>query len=758
MTIKPGDTLAVVDAKLANAVSRLAAVQVQARKARPTGSLGNNPGFATDATDRSIDGVVGALPPDLQGNLEAMASFIPGLALGASGLSAFGLGADANSTTLNGLAFGGTDLPRDAQTNTRFRTSPWDPTIGGFSGVQTSSAIGSGGNVTTRRGHVTLDAPSLQFSDPVASRLGQKYTNIALDEGGVGAFRLDKYFYNFGIHVARNTADVSSLTDLDADALSRAGVSRDSALRLISLLGGYQVPLTVSGIPHARTTSTISYLERFDKAPEPTPANRPRGPVVAATVIGKYSEAEALSLTPTLSPASSGKTTNALAGVQGLYTRYFGKDGDYLSETTSGLSLTSTRGTPYLDLPGGSVLVTSPDGIGSLGFGGNSALASDNRVWTWETINQTDFLWKGHQSLPMKLYVQSRYDDYTQSLAANRLGRFSYASLTDLANNEPSSFSRTLDAPDRSGGEWIGAAALGASYTSPGAPVSLTGGLRVDANAFTAVPQYNADVDRTFGARTDHAPNGVDLSPRIGMTWRYWTPHINGPSNGMSIMSSGAAIAMRGPQVLRFGAGKFRSVSQPTLLADAISSTGLPGGTQQLSCIGAAAPIPDWSAYADPSAIPSTCAGGTAVFTDSARAVTLFDRHYAPPESWRGNVGWTASSFLGFYLSVDATYSYNLQQSGTVDLNFAGTPKFALPLEANRPVFVSSSSIVPATGALSPVDARLSAAYGRVADRVSDLHGDARQIAVTALPNLPFAAGLWFFGYTYADTRAQLRG
>ena len=227
----------------------------------------------------------------------------------------------------------------------------------------------------------------------------------------------------------------------------------------------------------------------------------------------------------------------------------------------------------------------------------------------------------------------------------------------------------------------------------------------------------------------------------------------------MSFMSSGAALAMRGPQVLRFGAGKFRSVSAPTLLADAISSTGLPGGVQQLLCIGSAAPTPTWSAYdADPSSIPSTCAGGTPAFSDTARSVTLFDRHYAPPESWRGNVGWTASSFLGFYLSADATYSYNMHQSGTVDLNFAGTPKFSLPLEGNRPVYVTLPSIVPGTGTLSSVEARTSALYGRVADRVSDLHGDARQLALTAMPNLPFGAGLFFFGYTYADTRAQFRG
>ena len=148
----------------------------------------------------------------------------------------------------------------------------------------------------------------------------------ALDEGGVGPIRLDKYYYNFGLHFARNTASVASLADLDPDALARAGVSPDSAARLIQVLGGLHVPVTMGGIPRDRTTTTISYLERFDIAPEPRPATQPRGPTIAATVIGKYSQSEALSLSPTVAAASAGKNTNALGGIQGLYTRFFGKD------------------------------------------------------------------------------------------------------------------------------------------------------------------------------------------------------------------------------------------------------------------------------------------------------------------------------------------------------------------------------------------------------------------------------------------------
>src|SRR5437764_6913924 len=117
-------------------------------------------------------------------------------------------------------------------------------------------------------------------------------------------------------------------------------------------------------------------------------------------------------------------------------------------------------------------------------------------------------------------------------------------------------------------------------------------------------------------------------------------------------MSNGAATSSRGPQALRGGIGKFRSVLPSTLLADATSNTGLPGGTQQLLCLGSAVPIPDWRSYAaDAQGVPSDCAGGASNFADTARSVTLFSRNYAAPESWRANLGWTATSLFQTYLS-----------------------------------------------------------------------------------------------------------
>lgn len=751
VTMSLHDTLATVNAKLAPAVTRVAAVQVQARRARPPRSLGADAGRGTDATDKTVDGVSGALPPDQQGDFDAMASFIPGLSLTPTGVSAYGLAPENNSTTLNGLAFGGSDIPRDVQSATRFRSSPWDPTVGGFNGVQVATTLASGGNIARRRAHITLDAPALQFSDPVASRLGQKFTGLALDEGGVGAYRLDKLYYNFGLHVARQSSPTTSLADVDPEALARSGVSPDSAAHLVNLLATLGIPVTVGGVPSDRTTTTVSFIERVDRAPPSTRAGAPPGPTLGATVIARYSQSQAQALSPSTAPGSGAKSTSGIAGVQGIYSRYFGRNGDYVNEMTSGISLSSAHSAPYLDLPGGSVLVASDIGLGSLAFGGNSALANDTRSWTWETINQTGFLLRGKQSLPMKLYLQSRLDGYDQSVAANRLGRFNFNSLSDLAANQPASFLRTLNAPDRSGGEWTGAAALGGNWN--GSSVTLTGGVRLDANVFTAAPAYNPDVDRIFGSRTDHTPNTLDLSPRLGFIWRYGSP------SGYLFASTGNATVGRSLTQIRGGIGKFRGLLPPTLLAVATSSTGLSGSAVQLLCIGSAVPPPDWTRYEQSlSSVPSTCAGGASTFADAAPAVALIDRGFRAPESWRASLGWTSDAFLGTYLSVDGTYSLNRQQPGTIDLNFTGEPRFALPDEGDRPVFVDETDIAAATGAVSPVHARRAATYGRIADRVSNLRSDAKQIAVYAIPNMPLRFGVILLGYTYSNARVQSIG
>jgi hypothetical protein len=757
VTIAAGDSSAAVNAHLAPNVQQVAGVRVQATRPRPARTLGNDAGFGADPTNKTVDGVTNALPPELQGNFDAMAAMIPGYsAIPGGGFSAFGLGADANMKTVNGMNFSGDALPRDLVTSTRYISSPWDPTRGGFSGALASTTVSRGSNIRQERARITLDAPSLQVGDPIAERFGQKYTNLQLGGGRNGPLSLDRYFYNAGYSASLMRAPVSSLLDLDADALAHAGISPDSAARLTQILGLQHVPLTVGGIPNDRTTFSGNFVERFDFArPNPPPGQTPL-PQWNAVVLANYAETRAPNLAPTALPATTGKNQNGGAQLQGMYSRYFGIFGDYVNETSVSTSFNEVKGTPYLALPSGNVLIASSlagsgPTIGSLNFGGNSAFARDTRTLAFEANNQTTFLINDHPSLPTSLYFQSRYEHFDQALSANRLGSFSYASLSDLAANRPSGFTRTLNTPDRAGGEWLGAAALGTSYNTQ--PFVITGGARVDANVFTGLPTLNPAIESAFGVRNDRAPNSIAVSPRVGFNWYYKT---HTPSNSVNI-SPYSVIARGGPSI-RGGIGEFRNFLRSDLLSDAIGTTGLPGSTERLVCTGPAAPIPDWQSFLnDPSSVPATCAGGSSVFADTARNAVLIDPSYTPMRAWRGTLGWT-NTILGNYLAIDGTYSLNLDQPGTVDLNFAGSQKFTLSNEGNRPVFVSVASIVPSTGSASAVESRKTAAFGRVSDRVSDLRGDTRQMTAYVIPNIPFRFGLVTLGYTYSDARSQARG
>ncbi|HEY9227676.1 MAG TPA: hypothetical protein VIP11_13555, partial [Gemmatimonadaceae bacterium] len=181
-----------------------------------------------------------------------------------------------------------------------------------------------------------------------------------------------------------------------------------------------------------------------------------------------------------------------------------------------------------------------------------------------------------------------------------------------------------------------------------------------------------------------------------------------------------------------------------------------------LSCIGAAVPKPDWTSFTtDPSAIPTTCADGSGVLGERAPTVTLIDPKYDVPHSWRSSLEWN-TSFHNWFFRTSALASYDLSQPGLVDANFAGTPRFTLANESNRPVFVSASGIDAASGAVSAAQSRKSDQFGRVGVRVSDLRGYGGQLTFGVAPD-PFKFRNKFqlftsLGYTIQSTKREYRG
>ena len=755
VTRSGADSVLVVDAKLAPAiaVAQLGAVNVQARKLKP--QRGSPPGLEAGSSEKFSEPITGAIPPDQLGDINAATATMSGITVTSSGASVGGVSSAQNSTTLNGLAFAGSDVPRDANTRIRVSASTFDPARGWFGGINQNVELSTGSLFSSRRARFTLDAPALQYTDPVSSRLGQRFTNAIASAGGDGTVLDDRFAYNYGVQGSVRHSDFVSIGDAAPDLLERAGVSSDSVARLRSLLAGAGVPFATSRIPSGRGSQNASFIGRIDHAPFNWLTLTPARSTWGLIGYGKIATADAVGITPTGTAALGGRTSQSIASLQALYSSFF--HGDYLTEARSSFSVSRSTATPYVALPSASVLVgsTFPDataGLASLAFGGNSALRYDNRQWTWETTSETQFYSAGRQAHRVKLNADARLDHVSLGGDPNALGTFTFNSLADLAANQPSGFTRTLNAPTRTGGEWNGFVSLGDFWRVTPA-FQLVYGARVEGNRFTEAPAFNPAIQSAFGVRTDAAPNTVHLSPRIGFTWvRDGTAGRNGRiGTPLGTFSFGSTSYIRG------GIGEFRSLIAPSLLADASASTGLPGARRTLECVGPATPVPDWSSYSSAlGTVPSDCAGSSSSFADAAPGVQLFDRSYTAPRSWRGNLSY-ASSLHNFAYSLEGIYSLNLNQPGRTDLNFSNVARFTTP--EGRPVYASASSVVPATGAVSGVDARTTSAFGHVIDNVSSLSSVGRQLTFTIAPSLQSLSS-WFasLGYTLGDVRAKASG
>jgi hypothetical protein len=753
-----GDTVLVVDAKLTSqdAVQTLAAVVSTAARARPTRDplpLGD-PG----ANEQGTSGIAGVVPPALAGNLAAIASTIPGVLTTADGPSVLGLGASQNSTTLNGMSFGGADVPRDASTRVRVSTSAYDPAKGWFSGANTNVELGAGNIFSSRRSHLTLDAPPLQYTDAVSSKLGQRNTNAQVSLGGDGELVADTWYYNFGLQGGRRSAAPVSLFTADADLLRHSGVSADSVDRLRALMTAAGIPFGAS-TPANATNDNVSFLGRLDHKPYDAISLGAARSTWGMTGYAKLAQAERLNTAPTGSLAHEGSSSQQIGMAQADYSTYFGKD--YLAFVRSGLTWSRNRTASYLELPDARVIVASDlgggdGGVAPLFFGGASGFGSDLRQKTWETTADVQFFAAGTPRHRVKINADARLDTYDQDVAANRFGAYSYNSLADFAANTPASFSRTLNSPRRSGGEWNGFAAVSDLFRiNPTWQVMY--GARVEGNAFTTAAAYNPQVFSLFGVRTDEAPASVHVSPRAGFTWNRTGQVRNGV-----IGSPIGTFTNSAPGVLRGGIGEFRSITPATLLSGPIAATGLPGALSRVSCIGSAVPTPQWQGYQSGTAsIPTSCSDGSAgTFNDAAPLVQVVDASYAPPRSWRGNLSW-ASAFKGLDYTLEGVYSLNLNQPGSLDLNFAGVQQYTLPGEG-RPMFVSGSSdIVPSTGLVSSSGSRSSSLYGRVMNNRGDGRSVSKQATITIRPDVfgRFGrAGFFLAGYTLASSRSYSNG
>ncbi|HSA55930.1 MAG TPA: carboxypeptidase regulatory-like domain-containing protein [Gemmatimonadaceae bacterium] len=723
-------------------------VTVRADRARPPR---NDNTADLSGTEKSLGS--NAVDPSQAGNLAQMAASLPGVQLipGADGnpdqFSVFGLGGDQNRSTLNGLAFGGTELPRDATMRSVLATSPWDVSRGGFSGAQLAMRTQSGSNFSARGMSSLFTTPGMAWTDRAGRALGAEYTALSVGGAATGPITLDQSFYSAGWQLDRRLSDLSNLMTADPVALRIAGVAPDSVARLRGILGQAGVPLGTSRAPGMRIGDRGLFIASADFAPPAATS----GASLNLSAIGSFNHTNAPFAQVTALPTVDASRTNWFGALQGRHTNYF--DSGVLSETAFGVSYVRSYTSPYLELPAGRVRVSSvlddgSAGLTGLSFGGSEIQSTTNRSAILGGQNQLSWISLDNRHR-LKLSTELRWEFFDQELLANRLGTFTYNSLADLEAGMPASYSRLLAAGPRRGSQLIAGLSLGDSYR-PRPDLQFQYGVRLDANRFLARPDANPALRQALGVVNDEVPSRIHLSPRAGFSWTY----------GRAPQLAAASGFVRGPRaVVRGGIGIFQNVPNAQLIAGAISGTGLTDARQQLTCVGAAVPLPGWSGYlADPASIPRACADGT-VFASLAPDATLFAPAFAAPRSLRANLNWTGALAGSRFLStVDATWSRNRQQPGFVDLNVAPAARFSLDDEAGRPVYVQPGSIVPSTGAIAVQDGRVTPEFSRVMQMRSDLASVTRQLTVSLQPLTFSTRFAWNVTYVWSGMRDAANG
>ena len=738
----------VADARLNPAAGQLDSVRVEAQRDRPNR---NDNRADISGSERPVDN--SGVPADQQGDIAAMAASMPGVQLvpgsdgDPSGFSVLGLSPDQNSTTLNGMQFGGSNIPRDAAVSSSLATTPYDVSRGGFSGAQFNVRGRPGSNYMQRTVSVNLDAPQLQWTDRAAQSLGQQYSNVSLGGLFSGPIKYDQSFYNLSYQIGRRANDLRTLLNTDALGLQTSGVAADSVARLLGILQKYNIPTVVGALPSDRLGQQGSFFGTIDVAPPSSST----GQSFNVSFNGNWNRLTPASPLTSEFPTHSGDRTNWNGGLQARHGTYFGVG--ILSETSGSLTRSRNYSNPYLEMSSGTVRIRSvfddgTSGLKTIAFGGSPSMSNSSTNTGAELSNQLS-LFSGNNKHRIKFTSEIRRDGFNQDQQTNLLGSFSFNSLADLEANRPAAFSRQLSPRVRSGSQLIGAVSLGDSYRRTD-NLQLQYGVRVDGNRFTSMPDANPELERVFGERNDRVPNKVYFSPRAGFSYTYGTaPEI-----------AGFMGAVRGPRaVIRGGIGMFQSTPGTNLIGSALDNTGLPGSLQQLFCGGAASPVPDYTGYAgNPENIPTECRDGS-VFASSVPNVTFFAENYAAPRSLRSNLNWSGA-ILGnrFAANVEATYSRNRNQAGIVDLNFNPTLRFSLADEDNRPVYVHPTSIFPSTGTIASRDARVSQLFSRVTELRSDLRSESRQISFRLSPTSFRTNYSWGVGYVLGNVRERVRG
>jgi hypothetical protein len=751
------------DVTLTQIAYELDTLSVLAKRAQVKGDEASIGGVETNL----LQGALFSLDP---GDLASLAGQIPGiLALGDSGFSVLGADASQNNTTVDGAKFGGARVPQDAIQSSRLIQTSTDPGVAGFGGGQTALILRGGSDLFSATARANFSDHHLAWSDPSYPRPVPQITGIS---GTIGGPIIKKRLHYQGSWNIRDQAsDVYSLLDPPTSIISQYGLTLDTISAVSNALHQLGVPLTAKGFSPDQQNRNYNTSLVLDWTPKPTTAIR-------ITHSGSWGNGGSPGSAPYSYPALGSSNDNTFQFLTGKLTGYVH---GFLDELNMSGSYNRFASDPFLDAPSASVRVGTVfddghTGLGSLSFGGGSGV-NRNSGYDWDTRNE--FSWvPGAGKHRVKIGQEIDYSWATSYSSGNQFGSYSYQTLNDLAANRPASYSLTLSSFERSSKGATGSLWVGDEFAASKA-LQFQGGLRYDAAFPGTTPELNPDVQTAFGIRTNQIPHSRLLTPRLGFSWASAKRRGMGSPTGQGgPISLGSLPANLPPEFIQALLGTPRGSVAPGWavngsigaygapldngsIASLIDQTGLPQTRRILTCVGDATPIPDWSAIDN--AAPTSCLDGTGsqTFSSNVPSVRVYDPSYKASVNYRASLGIDGIRLIhNWTLGITAFGNYGVNGGSSLDLNLTQTPKFFLPDEADRAVFVSPDAIVPSTGVIAPNAYRINTAYGAVSNVVSDLRNYTVQPQFTIAPPHPLLHNKLNLSmtYIYNYSRREQRG
>lgn len=765
-----------VSIALKKSVVNLPTVEVRAQRRRVVRSdVANEGGIAGNAA--RLNGA-NTLTGDMTGDPAALAATLANITVtpGASGdlsISVFGIGSDQNATVLNDMNFGGT-LPRDAYALSVV-SSTYDAGRGGFAGAQLSLRLRQGDNLPQRSIRSSLDVSPVHSSmevfpqDVIASR--QNVTNAT----AAGPLVSNRSFFAATFQLTRRTSAAPSLFSLGDASLGRLGTSSAAIGLLKTVLDSLAIPSGKVGSINGSRTTDARLAVRLDLEPG-LERRRPGLTQLLPATNDDYSlqfggsaklrTSSAGSISSL--PSGSAKSADLDGWIQVTAAKYLASN--FLNEFTLSTAFRGSTSAPVNALPTATVSLFSPSSDAAtpappiVQAGGADQAENEAATQSIALRNRLSWnSWNRHHSPSITMELSREAYNRRQESGS---GSFAYQSIGSLATNSPDQFFRTLDGRSTRATAWSGALGIGDVFAhvnpsdgplgAPAATPTVQYGLRFETAALMQRPRYNSAIDSAFGRRNDVRIASLAALPMVGFSW---------PVLPVYRLANGADYGRRG--TLSGGIRKYRGTVGAPFEIPYLEQTGLDGGPREVTCVGSAVPIPNWSGYArGTSAIPDSCrgdVGDVSTLAQDAATVRLLSSSFTPVESWRPEL--TASLRVSDQLVIvgNASFAFNRHIASAMDLNFDGDEKFRLANEGNRPVYVWPASIVVRTGLATSVDSRRFEEFGRVYETRSDFRGETHGFGGSlrlspVVINTTSARTTAALSYSYSSARQQASG